>query len=103
MRELGLLGEIRRRRLVISRGIAEDIGDWRGIRAVVAPQGKDPISDGVSYADTVAPSCVRKLRQRLLQLSVERCLEAWIHVHQDFVSCCSLRFLLGIETRYAMA
>jgi hypothetical protein len=43
------------------------------------------------------------LRQRLLQLSVERCLGAWIQFHQDFVRCCSRRCLLGSEMRCAKA
>ena len=37
--------------MVISRGIAENIGDVLGIRAVIVSQGQDPISDGISYAD----------------------------------------------------
>ena len=81
MRELGLLGEIRRCRLIISRGVSKNVRDGLSIRAVGAPQGQDPISDGVAYADAVSLSSAGKLRQRLLQLSVERRLEAWIQFH----------------------
>ena len=51
MGELRLLRKILQCRLVISRGIAEYIGDGLGIRAVIVSQGQDPISDGISYAD----------------------------------------------------
>jgi len=57
------------------------------------------VSDGVAYADAVSLPSAGKLRQSLLQLSVERCLEAWIQFHQDFVRCCSRRCLLGGEMR----
>jgi hypothetical protein len=77
----GLLGEIRRCRLIISRRVSKNIRDGLSIRAVVAPQGQDPISDSVADADAVSLSSVGKLRPRLLQLTVERCLEAWIQFH----------------------
>jgi len=101
MRELGLLGEIRRCRLVISRGIAENIGDGLGIRAVIAPQDQEPISHKVSYPDALSLSPVWELRQRLLQLGIERCLEVWIQFHQDFVRCRCRRHFLGSEMRSA--
>ena len=81
MREMRLLREVRRCRLVVSRGTAESIGDGLGIRAVIVSQGQDPISDRVSYADAVSLSCVGKLRQRLLKLGIERCLEVPIQFY----------------------
>ena len=53
MGELRLLREIRRCRLVIPRGIAKNIGDRLGIRAVVLPQGQYEISDLLSYVDAL--------------------------------------------------
>jgi hypothetical protein len=64
--------------LVIPRRIAKNIGDGLDIRAVIVPQGQDAISDGVSYADAVSLSSVGKLRQRLLKLGIESCLEVRI-------------------------
>ena len=56
--------------MVISRGIAENIGDGLGIRAVIASKGQDAISDGVSYPDAVSPPSVGDLRHRLLKLGI---------------------------------
>ena len=78
--ELRLSGEIRRCRSVVPRGASENIGDRRDIRAVIGPQSQDPISDGVPYLDAVSPSCIGKLRQRLLKLVIEGCLEARIEL-----------------------
>ena len=89
MRELRLLGEIRWCRLVVSRGIAEDIRNGLDIRSVIAPQGQDTVSDGVSYTDAVNLASVWKLRQRLLELRIERWLEVRIQFYEDFV--CSRR------------
>ena len=90
MRELRLLRKIRRCGLVIPRRVAENIRDGLAIRAVIVPQGQDPISDCVSYADAVSLSAVGKLRQRLLKLGIERCPEVWIQFYKDFVSCRSV-------------
>jgi hypothetical protein len=76
--ELRLLRKIRRCRLVIPRRVAENIGDGLGIRAVIVPQGEDPISDGASYADAIGLPGIGNLRQRLLELGIERCLEVRI-------------------------
>jgi hypothetical protein len=96
VRELRL-GEIRRCRLITSRRVSKTIRDGLSIRAVVAPQGQDPISNGVAYANAVSLSSAGKLRQRKLQLSVERCLEAWITAlsTQGAVVCSSCRWRSG--------
>ena len=72
MRKLRLLGEIRWCRLVISRGIPENIGGRWVTGAVIRPYGQDPISDGFPYTDARSLSPVGQLRQRLLKLCVER-------------------------------
>src|ERR1700757_702477 len=77
-RELRLWREIRRRRLVVSRGIPENIAGRRVIRAVIRPQSQYPVGHGVSYVDAVSLSSLRKLCQRLPKLSIECRLEARI-------------------------
>jgi len=79
--ELRLLRKIRRCRLVIPRRVAENIGDGLGIRAVIVPQGQNPISDAISYADAIGLPGIGNLRQRLLKLGIERCLEARIQFY----------------------
>src|SRR6266436_9961868 len=98
MRELELRREIRRRRLIISRIIAENIVDGLSIRTVIAPQGQYPISDGVSYRDALSLSFGGKLRQGPLKLGIEGCLKIWIQFDQNFVRCCRRGGLLGSET-----
>src|SRR5882724_6568552 len=52
MRELWLRWEIRRRRLIISRGGPENIRNRLSIRAVVASHCQDAIRNALPYADT---------------------------------------------------
>ena len=55
-RELRLWREIWRRRLVVSRGIPENIGGRWVTGAVIRPYGQDPIGDGFPYADALSLS-----------------------------------------------
>src|ERR1700751_2185898 len=87
-RELWLWREIRRRRLVVSRGIPENIGRRWVTGAVVRPYGQDPIGDSIPYADAVSLSLVGQLRQGLLKLGVEEgCLKIRIQLDQYLVRC----------------
>src|SRR6516164_3990160 len=86
-RELRLWREIWRRRLVVSRGIPENIGGRWVTGAVVRPYGQDPIGDGFPYADALSLSPVGQLRQRLLKLCVDCCLEFRIQLDQYLVRC----------------
>ena len=86
MRKLRLLGEIRRGRLVISRGVAENIGDGLGIRAVVVPQGQDATNNRQSYADSLSlVLSIRNLRQGLLKVEIERAFERRVQGNKNVV------------------
>jgi len=104
MRELRLRREVRRCRLVIPRGIAEDIEDRLGTRAVILPQGQNAISGGSSYAGAVILLCsVGNLRQRLLKSGIERCLELRIQGYKDFMRGRRRRRFLRCEMRCTQA
>ncbi len=75
--------------MVVSWGVAEDIGDGRGIRPIIAAQGQDLIGHRLSYAD--ARFFVTSLGdwcQRLLKFGIKCALECRIQGHENFVSRC---------------
>ena len=79
MSELRLHREIRRRGLVIFRGVSEDEGYGLRISSVIASESQDSVSNSLSYPDSLRIiRSLRDLGQRLQKLGVELRLEVWI-------------------------
>src|SRR6266849_251171 len=84
--ELRLRRKIRRCRLIVPGVTAEHVRDGLGIRAIMASQSHDLISNRLAYADTLGLVwSIRNLRQRLLELAIERVLERRIQGDKHFV------------------
>src|SRR5262249_30205195 len=95
MRELRLLREIRWCRLVISRGVSENIRNGLSIGSVIVSQSQDLVRNRLSYADSLRLiRSLWNLCQRLLELSIKQCLKVWIQLDEDFVCGCSGRRIL---------
>jgi hypothetical protein len=84
------------------KSIPENIGNRRGVRAVVASYGQYAIRDGPSYTDTFRfVVTIRNFRQGLLQLGIERGLKCRIQGNQNLMCRCGCSCVLGSTSWHA--